>query len=494
MTPHFDAAYGVRLGKPKRPAADERLAMLGIGARLEQRDRALRAQELAGEVDRERALPVAQRDVLAGRRRSGDAGVVHQRVEAAERRRHRVEQARDGGRDPPRRRRCASVPGRSRPARRAPRCRRRRRARAHPRARTPGPSRARCPRRPRSPARADRECSGPCDLRARRRCLRARRVARAWTSARRCIITSERSCTTGEVQNHTRPPRQRPPSAGGAMNDSTSRVRRGVLEGRCRRGNAGRAGISRHQPRSGGGDPHRTPDAADRLPRSAGRIRGDGRQSRGRRDQRRRRRDGPQDRTDRRGQRQSADGVDQGGAADRARQGRRDHRRDQLGVGPRDRDGRAAQPDPVLQHRVQLRRAARQVVQPLHVPHRGRQHDVRLRGRPGAAARRHGQGQEVVQPDRRLCVRPRPAEGRQALHGGQRRRVRRRRAGAHRRRRLLGLPAQDPQRQAGPRRLEPGRRADHQLHEAVHGISACRIRWRASASTPRSRGARARAT
>ena len=86
------------------------------------------------------------------------------------------------------------------------------------------------------------------------------------------------------------------------------------------------------------------PDAAHRISRSARRIRGDGRQARRRRDQRRRRRDGPQDRADRRGQRQSADGVDQGAAADRARQGRRDHRRDQLGVGARDRAGRAAQP------------------------------------------------------------------------------------------------------------------------------------------------------
>src|SRR5689334_3961010 len=30
ITPHFDAAYGVRLGKPKRPAADDRLAMLAL--------------------------------------------------------------------------------------------------------------------------------------------------------------------------------------------------------------------------------------------------------------------------------------------------------------------------------------------------------------------------------------------------------------------------------------------------------------------------------
>src|SRR6185369_10709941 len=33
-----------------------------------------------------------------------------------------------------------------------------------------------------------------------------------------------------KVQNHVRPPRRRPPFAGGRMNDSTSRVRRGVLK------------------------------------------------------------------------------------------------------------------------------------------------------------------------------------------------------------------------------------------------------------------------
>ncbi len=76
----------------------------------------------------------------------------------------RVEQARDGRRSPPRRRRCASIPGRWRPARRVPRCRRRRRARVRPRAQTPAQSRARCPRRPRSPARANRGSSGPSDF------------------------------------------------------------------------------------------------------------------------------------------------------------------------------------------------------------------------------------------------------------------------------------------------------------------------------------------
>src|SRR4051794_20790958 len=30
ITAHFDDAYGVRIGKPKRPAADDRLAMLAL--------------------------------------------------------------------------------------------------------------------------------------------------------------------------------------------------------------------------------------------------------------------------------------------------------------------------------------------------------------------------------------------------------------------------------------------------------------------------------
>ena len=79
---------------------------------------------------------------------------------------------------------------------------------------------------------------------------------------------------------------------------------------------------------------------------------------------------------------------------------------------------------------------------------------------------------------------------------GQRRRVRGRRAGAHRCRRLLGLPAQDPQREAGPRRLEPRRRADHELHEAVHGIRAAvsrrRIRLRHRGRVGRRQGQRDR--
>ena len=39
-----------------------------VAARLEQRDRALRAEELPGQVDGDRALPIGERDVLARRR------------------------------------------------------------------------------------------------------------------------------------------------------------------------------------------------------------------------------------------------------------------------------------------------------------------------------------------------------------------------------------------------------------------------------------------
>ena len=71
-----------------------------------------------------------------------------------------------------------------------------------------------------------------------------------------------------------------------------------------------------------------------------------------------------------------------------------------------------------------------------------------------------------------------------------------RRARADRRRRLLAVPAQDPQREARSRRVEPGRRADHQLHEAVHGIRPAvpgrRIRLRHRRRVGRGQGQRAR--
>ena len=91
---------------------------------------------------------------------------------------------------------------------------------------------------------------------------------------------------------------------------------------------------------------------------------------------------------------------------------------------------------------------------------------VKTVGRALLAAE-HGQGQEVVLAHRRLRLRPRPAEGRQAVHGAERRPVRRRRAGADRLLGLLDPPDQDPQRQARPRRLQPRRQPDHQLPQAV---------------------------
>ena len=83
-----------------------------------------------------------------------------------------------------------------------------------------------------------------------------------------------------------------------------------------------------------------------------------------------------------------------------------------------------------------------------------------------------GQGQEVVFADRRLRVRPRPAEGRQAVHGEERRPVRRRRTGPDRHLRLLAVPAEDPPGAARHRRLEPRRQPDHQLPQAVFRIRA----------------------
>ena len=157
------------------------------------------------------------------------------------------------------------------------------------------------------------------------------------------------------------------------------------------------------------------------------------------------RRHGPQDRAADGGLASTRRPPRQGRALDRARQGRGDHRRDLLRLRARDRAGRAAQPRRCSSTPAATRTRCAARLQSVHVPHRGREHDVREGRRAGAAARRHGQGQEVVLPHRRLRVRPRPAEGREALHGGERRPVRGRRAGADRRHRLLGLPAQDPQ-------------------------------------------------
>ena len=277
------------------------------------------------------------------------------------------------------------------------------------------------------------------------------------------------------------------------MNEPTSRGRRGVSRPAPRRG-ARRAGISRHQPRPGGRDPHRPPDAADRISRSARRVRGDGRQARRRGDQ-------------------CGGGV----------MGRKIELIAEDSVNPQTASTKAQrliERDKVAAIVGEISSASGLAI--AQVAQRNRIlffntgcNSDELRGKAcnrymfhteaantmyvyaaGQAllARRHGQGQEVVQPDRRLRVRPRSSEGGQALHARQRRRVRRGRARADRRRRLLGVPAQDPQREARRRGVEPRRRADHELHEAVRGIRAAVSRRRLRASTPRSRGARARAT
>ena len=133
---------------------------------------------------------------------------------------------------------------------------------------------------------------------------------------------------------------------------------------------------------------------------------------------------GTADRGDQRGLGQPAGRLDQGAAHDRARRRRGADGRDQLGLRAHDLAGRRAQQEAVHEHRRALRRAARQELQPLHVPRRHPGHRDGERGRPGAAARQPGQGQAGLQPDRRLPVRARPREGGQEFLHGERRRPR----------------------------------------------------------------------
>ena len=93
-------------------------------------------------------------------------------------------------------------------------------------------------------------------------------------------------------------------------------------------------------------------------------------------------------------------------------------------------------------------------LQSVHVPHRGRELDVREGGRAIPAQGEHGQRQEVVLADGRLRVRPRSAEGRQDVHGEERRPVRGRRTGPDRHLGLLAVPAEDPSGAARHRDLE----------------------------------------
>jgi branched-chain amino acid transport system substrate-binding protein len=83
-------------------------------------------------------------------------------------------------------------------------------------------------------------------------------------------------------------------------------------------------------------------------------------------------------------------------------------RRDQFGLGADHLSGGGAQQEAVPEHRRPQRRAARQGLQPLYLPRRHPGHgDGQGRG-PGAAARQDGAGQEGLQPDLGLPLRPRP--------------------------------------------------------------------------------------
>src|SRR5712671_3446496 len=74
-------------------------------------------------------------------------------------------------------------------------------------------------------------------------------------------------------------------------------------------------------------------------------------------------------------------------------------------------------------NRLKFRRAAGRELQTLHVPHRGRELDVRDGGRAVLAAREPRTRQEVVLADGGLRLRPRPSARCQEVHGVERRPV-----------------------------------------------------------------------
>ncbi len=92
---HFVAAYGVRYGVAE-PARDGRNVEQHARSRAQHRRGAAGAQELAGEVDVDRTLPIGGRDRVDCAGRPGDSRVIHQHVEAAQLRRHVGEEAIDG--------------------------------------------------------------------------------------------------------------------------------------------------------------------------------------------------------------------------------------------------------------------------------------------------------------------------------------------------------------------------------------------------------------
>ena len=164
-------------------------------------------------------------------------------------------------------------------------------------------------------------------------------------------------------------------------------------------------------------------------------------------------------------------GGDQGPA--HARAGRRDRAdgRDQFGLGADHHAGGGAQQEAVHADRRALRRAARQELQQVHVPRRHPEHRDGQRRRQGAAARQHGEGQEVLHADRRLYFRPRSARARPSASSPPTRQPDRRRTDRDRRHRLQPLSAEDPAGQARRGLLKPRRQSGHRPDQAI-----CRIR------------------
>ena len=160
----------------------------------------------------------------------------------------------------------------------------------------------------------------------------------------------------------------------------------------------------------------------------------------------------------------------QGAAHARARRRDRADGRDLIGLRADDHAGGGAQQAPVHADRRALRRAARQELQQVHVPRRHPEHRDGQRGRQGAAARQHGEGQEVLHAHCRLRVRPRPAARRQGVLRRQPGQPDRRRAGRDRRDRLQPLPAEGPAGAARRGLLQPGRQPGHQPDQAVRRV------------------------
>ena len=150
----------------------------------------------------------------------------------------------------------------------------------------------------------------------------------------------------------------------------------------------------------------------------------------------------------------------------------------------------AAHQEPVHQHRRQFRRAARQELQQVHVPRREPELDVREDLRPLADGAGPGQGQEVVLAHRRLRLRPRPAAGSPSASWKATAASSPPTSWCRPMRPTSRPAARNPQRQAGPRDLEPRRQPDHQLPQAVFGVRprlpgrGLRLRHRARLGAP----------